>query len=216
MREVRLILSVFLAVSASLSLFSCGGTDLGADLTMVINPTKSFLLPGTSSSCLDYANAQVSGIAPTASVTENRLSFPSFSLSWNSTTRLLYIAYLRVVLRNPGISGGVFEQRISGPDLDSILGIPSGAAFNGTLIPNFSATTKTISTGSARTYSASTPALVFPACSFTVGGIGVTNAQRGFAGSGRIELVGFSVTADGGQAPVRKFIDIQYEYVGSQ
>lgn len=214
--RVRSSMTAILAALAAATASSCGGNDLGADIAMVISPTKTYLLPGTASSCLDFANAKNNGTVLSASVNELRLSFPQLLISWTGKNKLLYVAYIRVFLQNPNISGGTFDARIAAGEVEAILGIPSGAAFNGQLFPTFTSSDKAISSAVTRTYSDSSGTLTFPPCSFMVGGVTVTDPRRSFQGTGRVELVGFSVQPDGKQMPVRKSVDIQFEYLGTQ
>ena len=213
MRGARFIL-LFFACAGSLayaSLVGCGGAlDPGANIVIAVAPTKSYLLPGSGASCTDYYTASTTGLVVTDSVSQFRLVFPVFSLQWTSLD-LLYVAYIKFNIINSNISGGAFEQVLTDTDLGPILGITSGSAFNGALYPTFISTIKTISTSAPRT-SASPPA-TYPACSFMVGGIGLTNPKIAFSGQGTITLVGYSLKADLTQSPVKTQIPVTFQYI---
>jgi len=132
--------------------FSNGGcgqkSQNTAGLSISISPQQSFLLPGSSSNCLDvsvYKKAILTSgqTAPTegTSVSTLRVSFPKFSLTWTPTSSTppgqtppagltLYVAYIRLIITSNNMSGGKFQYDIAGSELSALLGRTSNS-FNG-------------------------------------------------------------------------------------
>ena len=216
MSRIRFVAAL---VASAAALSSCGGNDTSANLKMLFSPSKSYLLPGTGSSCADYLNAQTSTTGLAASVSQYRLVYPQFSLAWNSSD-LLFVSYINVTLKGSNIQNGSFTAQLTNTDIEPMLGISPGSAFNGTLYP-FAGSPKSISTAVVRTAQGilpgqtATTTINFPACPFTVGGVSLIDASRGFGGQVTVELIGFSVANDGTQSPVKKTQTLQFKYPGT-
>jgi hypothetical protein len=202
------------AFVALLSVSGCGAAG-SQDLQISFLPNKAFLVPGTGSSCLDYATYAAnagSGVELGASVQPYRVVYPQFSLTWTGS-ELLYVAFINVTVRGSNISGGTTTIQLTNTDVEPMLGIGSGAAFNGFLYPFTLTTPKTITTSTTRTFNPpGGQPITFPPCSFTVGGISLTDSNRAFGGQVQIDVVGFSVAADGSQNAVQQRANLDFQY----
>ena len=236
------ILSIF----AILLVAGCGQTDTNsAGLTIDVLPQQSFLLPGTASGCVDYQNLKVALTSATTSlptlntsISQLRVSFPRFRLTWANTTSL-YVAYMSFTIKSANFTGGSFTYNVAGSELSALLGrasntftgkadmvnstdLEASATANGTIYSNDSArdcasTGKNIITGLACTYHAELYNKDYSACGLQIGGISLVNSKVGpFTAPFTLRLIGYSMNANYEQKPLQSQITGTISYSGIQ
>ncbi len=128
----------FLSVLILSLVLGCGqkGNNT-AGLVINLRPTQTYLLPGSTSTCLDYqaykvallaARAGGTSTAPALSTSASSLwvTFPAFTLEWDFDITLT-VAYMVFTISSPQFSGGTFTYTISGTELSALLGRASNS-----------------------------------------------------------------------------------------
>ncbi len=240
-QNIRRSRNIFLAFSSFFIFGSCGQKATSSDgISMTLQPEQSYLLPGSSSNCLDvsaYKKVLISNSTtiPTqaTSVSSLRVSFPKFGLAWSQTTTL-FVAYLRLTITSNSLAGGKFEYDVAGSELSALLGTSSNS-FKGKskLLNSEDAVTvgKIYSDDPARDCSGTSniltgqpctavPAIYtkfYGACGLDVGGIALstTSVATQFTAPFTLKLVGYSVDDLGNQLPIFTQITGTVIYAGT-
>ncbi len=223
------ILLILIIVSAT----GCGQKAVNsAGLTIAVSPAASYILPGTASNCGDYqtfkaALSTATTTVPTlsTSISQLRVSFPRFQLTWSNDT-LLYIAYLQFTITSPQFNGGIFTYNVAGAELSALLGNATNtfagqkSMFNstdlikdansyGTIFSNdigrdCSTGGKSLVTGETCTYQAKVTNKNYAACGLQIGGISLTNTKASaFTAPFTLKLIGYSMDANYNQTPLQ-------------
>jgi len=202
-----------------------------AKLRFLVSPQYSYLLPGSASTCTDYADYKkailthaTSVIPPLAqSAVALRVSFPDFVLTWESDD-YLFIESIKFAIHAPQIRGGQFESKIQGRDLSAILGSSTnsfmgrkGMLNSADLKVNPNANGTISSRDQARNCGPDSIDLItgapcerrieifsrdYAACGLDIGGITLSDYSKEFTAKYDIEIVGYSVNQSGVQTPV--------------
>lgn len=192
------------ALWASLALFpfiaSCSPSlDAGAFIAIGISPEKTFIVPGKGTSCVAAATAKASGETATADLSEYRALFDNFHLQWKSPDALT-ISAMKVTIKGFGIDGGEQTLTISDAELYALLGLENGTiavdtSTGGTGRPI------DINSNSATGKGSSSP---YAPCGLHLAGIKPKTGVKAFTAQVKVEVVGYSTSATGVQAPVRQ------------
>ena len=155
-------------VSSVLILTSCAAElEENSDASITLSSTKTYLLPGSSSSCL--AKSEASGAAPEKDITGKYFSLKNVTFLWSGVSTF-NVAYIEISYTSSFI--GSKSVIFSDDELKAIFEYGSGGAvvYTGTLAPAVQVT---------------------PACEFKVGGITVPDQyNQSFEVTAKIKIVG--------------------------
>lgn len=200
----RRLRAICLYTACLMVLPTCGKKKVDSSLTIALSPDNSFILPGETSNCKDYflyEESPENGLSQ--SVQPFRVNFPSFKFFWDST-KILVIAQLKLTIRHPSISGGKYECKLTGDELNTLLAYPQGK------IPGKAPGAKAVEMDS----SVQSTRVGYPVCGFDCGGIQLNDNVGSFKAKAELEAIGYSYTSDGSapQEPVKTVITPTVEY----
>lgn len=166
----RGLLAVGLALSAMLSLPSCGQENSGTSADLEMDVLGGIFIPSENQTCADKIEGNGS-----KSAAKNTLNFSALRLNWKRTDRTLYVALVRFTIR----SARVITADSS--ELEALLGAP------GQTIPPLTTGPKSIVSNKAANRTG------YPNCAVNVGGIGLVDESvtTPFSATVLVELVGF-------------------------
>lgn len=159
-----------LLIFSVLTLTSCSGEfEESSDASISLASTKTYLLPGNSSSCLAKVEGGMAGAAPEKDITGKYFSLKNVTFLWSGTSTF-NIAYIEISFDSAflGSKTVIFTDE----EVEAIFEYGSGGAvvYDGTLAPGVPKT---------------------PACEFKVGGITVPDQyNQAFEITAKIKIVG--------------------------
>ena len=175
-------------------LAGCGqsGKDPGEFIAIAVEPRSVFVVGGKGFSCVDLSEPPAFRL-PT--VQPNRAQFSNFKLQWKSDDKLI-VTMIRTSVNSPNL-GGTYKSEISGAELDFLLGT-SGGEISGK---------QTINSNDPD------PQKKAVRCGIHLGGINIPEDARSFTATVQFDVYGYSVAADGAQAPVKQSTTSTIEYL---
>lgn len=204
MSQFETLFKSVLVISSFFFLAGCGQGNVNSDgLNIILAPSNSYMVPGTTSNCVDRQNYKGEKESPTSttlpalqsSVTALWASFPHFGLTWTKN-QTLFVVDIKVSITSTQLSGN-YSADITGNELGALLGSQTNSfagkntMFNSTDLeaPNGSGAVGTIysddpardclasglnfMTGGACTYHKQIASSSATACGLAVGGIKV-------------------------------------------
>lgn len=184
---------------------SCGNTNnASVNIGLSVTPEKVFLVPGSGTSCVALAEVKGTDDAANADVSGERALFRDFSIQWRSPDALT-ISSLRATVSGFGLDSADGKQVIEFDEAE----ITALTGLDNLTIDGDADRSKVVVSSSSTELKG--PTAAYEPCGLHVGGIKTKTTVSTGTFTIKLELVGYSTSADGSQAPVRQSATVRAE-----
>lgn len=200
--------ALLLLLGALVFVSGCGETGgPSADIAIGISPNKVFIVPGTGSSCVAYAEAKRTGTdVVTRDLDADRAYFQNFTLQWRSSDALTISEIVVEMTGSALASEDGQELALSEEEMQALTGLSDL-----TIEQDDNRSPRTPYNLESNSVQRKGPADPYAPCGLHIAGISTKPNVNSGAVSMRVTLRGYATDKQGNQKPIRQSTTVRAE-----